>query len=118
MTPNPARGAAPAAAPKKMSGCLIALMVFGALLSVSCLVGGFVVWRATQSDTGKKVFAAMGKGMEIAAKGMNAPGAAELREAGCPQAMVMDPGDVVEIVGEFFDAGVDKLKDKDKLHQM
>src|SRR5258706_15935747 len=67
-----------------------------------------MLWRATQSDAGKKMMSIMGKGMEMATKGLNAPGAQQMREAGCPQALVMDVGDMLDGFGELFDAGVPK----------
>src|SRR5947209_2544858 len=103
MDPNPVPPPAGERAPaqKKMSGCVLALLIAGGLLALTCLIGGAVAWRATQSETGKKLFSVMGKGIEMAQKGMNAPGAAELRAAGCPQAMVLDMSTMADMLGEF-----------------
>ncbi len=105
MTPGPAP--LPPTSPKKkgLSGCVIALLVLGALVLVTCLVGGIAAWRVSQSEEGKKVFSAIGKGVELAEKGMNAPGAAELRAAGCPQAIVLEGDDVMGVVDIFLDGG-------------
>ena len=105
MTPGPV-GVPPTQQQKKgMSGCVIALLVLGGVLVVMCLIGGVAMWRVSQSEDGKKVFSALGKGVQMAQKGLTAPGTEELRRAGCSQAMVLETDDIMGVVDIFVDAG-------------
>lgn len=108
MNPAPA----PPESAKKTSGCLIALLIVGSLVALSCMVGGFFVWRATQSEEGKKIFGAMGKGLDVIAKAQKAPGTAELRAAGCREAMVTDAREMLHVFDGFVDAGEIPLNDE------
>ena len=110
MTPQPPSSPAP-----KRSGCLIALFVVGALCGLVCLAGGIATFVAARSDTGKKIFSAIDQGVKLAEAGVNAPGAEEVRAAGCPQANVMDLNEAMKIAGAFFDGG---LKDDPELDYM
>lgn len=117
MTPqplNPQQGLNPnAAKPSGCSrGCLIALLVVGGLFALVFVVSGVVLWRASQTEQGQKIFKAIGKGASLASKGLNAPGAQEARDLGCPEAFVLDMKDMFELI-EIFDAdgGLEKLKD-------
>jgi hypothetical protein len=111
MTPNPLppRPAAPTSRSGK--GCLTALGIVGAVLLVCCLVGGFALWRAARSESGRQVLAAIGKGVQLAEKGSTAPGAEELRAAGCAQAFVATSDDLEAMANQvgqlpgFQDAG-------------
>lgn len=113
MTPQPIPPAPPSnqAKPSGCSrGCLIALLVVGAVMAVIVVISGLVIWRAASSEEGKKVLAAMGKGVSLASKGINGPGAQEVREAGCPEAFVLDMADMRELIGIFVnDAGTKGL---------
>ena len=100
MTPQP-----PVAAPKR-SGCVTALIVVGVFLGLVCLISGIAVFVAARSDTGKKIFSAMDQGVKLAQQGINAPGTAELRAAGCPEALVMDMKEAMAIAGTFIDGGL------------
>ena len=86
-------------------GCLVAVLVVGGLMMVGCLVSAFMVWRAASSEEGQKVMAAIGKGAQLAAKGINGPGAQEVREAGCPEAFVLDLNEMASLVELFIDGG-------------
>jgi|APLak6261679142_1056127.scaffolds.fasta_scaffold00079_41 hypothetical protein len=112
MTPQPV---APAPGPKKRSGCFIAVMIVGGLAGLLCLGTAIAMFIAARSDTGKKVFEAFDQGVKLAEKGINAPGAAEVRALGCPQAVVMDMKDAMRIAELFIDAG---LKDDAELSMM
>lgn len=103
---------APPQPEKKISGCLIALLIVGSLVALSCAVGGFFVWRATQSEKGKMIFGAMGKGLDLLAKAKKAPGTAELRAAGCREAMVTDPREMLHAFEGVFDAGTTTPRDE------
>lgn len=110
MNPNPP----PPQAAQKSSGTKVVLTVLAVIAGVGllcCLGTSIYLYRASQSENGKKVFSAIGKGVKMAEKGVNAPGAAELRKAGCPQAMVFDLSDAIELAEVFVDAG-------EKAHQM
>lgn len=72
-------------------GCLIAMAVTG-VLGLVC--GGVVTWLGWKVYTNpdvQRAGRAIGEGFEVGQEAVNAPGAAELREAGCDQAMVMRP---------------------------
>ncbi len=105
MTPSPV---SPPPA-KKTSGCLIALLVAGGLAVLLMLVGMFALWRAASSESGQKVMKAIGKGAQLASKGINGPGAQEVREAGCPEAFVLDMEEMMELIGLFSDGGTKSL---------
>lgn len=106
MTPSPVPPP-PASKPAGCSrGCLIALLVVGGLGLLGAVIISVVVWRAASSEEGKKVLSAMGRGVQLAQKGLNAPGVAEVQAAGCPEAMALDLDEMMEIVGSFVDGGV------------
>ena len=107
MTPSPV---SPAKKPSGCSrGCLVALLVVGGVALLGGLVGAFALWRVASSEDGQKVMKAIGKGAQLAAKGINAPGAQEVREAGCPEAFVLDMGDMTELIDLFSDGGAKPL---------
>ncbi|MGV3623235.1 MAG: hypothetical protein ACO1OB_20615 [Archangium sp.] len=111
MTPLPP--SQPAAPQKKSSsGCLIAVLVIGGLVAVACIAGAVMVGVAAQSPEGKKAMSLVGKGMGVITKAMNAPGAQQVREAGCADAMVIDAAEISEAFGELFDAGTKKQEDE------
>lgn len=101
----------PAPKKKSSSGCLIAVIVIAVLLGIGCIATAVIAGMAAQSPEGKRVMSMMGKGVTVITKAMNAPGAKEVREAGCPEAMVLDTAEIGEVFGEFFDAGVKKNDD-------
>lgn len=102
MTPQPS---SPSPTPAKRSGCVTALLVVGVLAGVVCLGSAIAVFVAARSDTGKKIFSAIDQGVKLAEQGVNAPGAAELRAAGCPQSTVMDMAEAMKIAEAFIDGG-------------
>jgi hypothetical protein len=83
---------------KKGKGCLIAAIIVGALM-VPC-VGGLIygTYTLSQNEDLQKVGKFFGKTIEIAQKAQNGPGAAELRAAGCQQAMIMSSADFKEMI--------------------
>jgi hypothetical protein len=99
MTPQPP------AAPRKSNGCLIAVGVVVAIAALTCLVGGVIAWRLSKNPELAKAFGVIGKSVKLAVDGTKARGAEELRQAGCPQAMVLDAAQMASIVDEFVDAG-------------
>lgn len=76
--------------PKKgMSGCALAAIIVGGVGLVIIVVVGVFCYKAAKMVG------------EVATEGLNAPGAAEIRAAGCDMGMVMDP---LKVMGGF---GVD-----------
>ena len=69
------------------------------------LVGVIALWRAASSEQGQKVMKAIGKGAQLASKGINGPGAQEVRDVGCPEAFVLDMDEMLELIELFSDAG-------------
>lgn len=93
-------------------GCLVALLVAGGLMMIVLVISGIVIWQASQSENGQKVLKAIGKGASLATKGLNAPGAEEARQLGCPEAFVLDMNDMFELIEIFdTDGGMEKAKD-------
>ena len=93
MNPNPV----PPPQKKKMSGCAIALIIVGGIFVALVIASGIGLAVFLRSDTGRKVFDVVDKTGKAVTKGMNAPGTKEMRAAGCPQANVLDMGDVAGI---------------------
>ncbi|PZR04413.1 MAG: hypothetical protein DI536_34205 [Archangium gephyra] len=104
MTPLPP--SQPPAPKKRSSGCLIAVVVIAVLLGVGCIATAVLVGAAAQTPEGKRAFSMLGKGMGVLNKALTAPGAKEVREAGCPEAGVIDLADVAEVFGELVDGGM------------
>ncbi len=73
------------------------LVVCGAL---TC--GGAAIWLF-QSEMGQELLAAASGTIEIAQSGLTAPGTDELRAAGCQIAMVVDFGDMLQLVKALVD---------------
>ncbi len=121
MNPNP--GAPPPGGPgggpppqqekKSSTGkvVLIILGIVGGLALICCIAGTIGMNQAMKDPNVRKGFAAVGKGMKMAEKGMTAPGTAELRKAGCTQAMAVDMSDALEIAEMFMDGGEKKGAD-------
>jgi hypothetical protein len=87
---QPGYGAPQAPPPKKgMSGCLLAVLIAGGVGLVLCVIVGVVVWKATKVITA------------AAEEGLNAPGTAEMRKAGCDAAVILD----LSKLSSLFDAG-------------
>jgi hypothetical protein len=82
---------APPPAPRpKPNGCVIALIVVGALAvfgCIACVVGIAVYLR---SDGGKKVAGVIGAGIRVSTEAQNAPGAREIEKVGCSQGLVFN----------------------------
>lgn len=83
----------------------MALLVVGGVVMLVGVVGVFALWRAASSEQGQKVMKAIGKGAQLASKGINGPGAQEVRDLGCPEAFVLDMDEMMELIGIFTDAG-------------
>ena len=87
-------------------GCLIALGVFGAILLLSVVVGGIVIYEILDSPQGRKIVSAVADTTKLTQEAMTAPGTAELRKLGCDQALVMDTRRMLTIIQSFApDAG-------------
>jgi len=76
--------------PKKgMNGCLLAALIVGGVCVLIAAVVGIFIWKAAKVITA------------AAEDGLNAPGTAELRAAGCDAAVIMD----MSKISALFDAG-------------
>jgi hypothetical protein len=119
MNPNPGApppggpGGPPNAQQKSSTGkiVLLILAVLGGLALICCIVSAVAANQAMKDPNVRKGFAAAGKGLKMAEKGMTAPGTDELRKAGCSQSMVIDMSDAMEIIDMFADAGDKTLPD-------
>jgi hypothetical protein len=99
---------APRGAPPRKpgtSGWVIALLIVGGCLLFFCFLGGAGIFAFSRSDSGKKIFEAIGEGKEAYESGKTAPGAEAVRAAGCKEALVLDTGKVLGIMRKFVDAG-------------
>jgi hypothetical protein len=74
---------------KGMNGCLLAALIVGGISIVVAAVAGIFIYKAARAIT------------QVAEEGLNAPGSAELRAAGCQAAVVMD----LSKISALFDAG-------------
>jgi hypothetical protein len=72
-----------------MNGCLLAALIVGGITVVVAAIAGIFIYKAARAIT------------EVAQEGLNAPGSAELRAAGCDAAVVMD----LSKISSLFDAG-------------
>ncbi len=92
--------------PKKgMNGWALALLITGGFVLFFCALGGAGLFAFTRSGTGKKLVEAFSEGKKAYEDGRVAPGAAEIRAAGCHEALVLDTGKVLGIMRKFVDAG-------------
>lgn len=89
-------------------GCLIALAV---VVGLALVCGGVVTWAGYsvwQSPTVQRGVAIAGAAMEMTQDAVREPGAAEMRAAGCTQAMVLTPALRRRFLGAVApDAGLD-----------
>jgi hypothetical protein len=105
---QPAQGEAPPRKKKGMSGCLIALMVFGGVAFVGILLFAIGMWRALSTPEGQKIVKLVGNTAKLMEEAQNAPGAKEVaRRGGCQQALVVDVQRMAELIDGFVaDAGM------------
>ena len=87
---------APAARPKR-NGCVVALIVVGALVACGFIASAVAVAIYFRTDDGKKVAGVIGAGVRLSTEAQNAPGAREIQKAGCSQGLVFD----MEKMGEL-----------------
>jgi len=91
---------APAKPPKKgMSGCLLAFLIVGGLFLVSAIGGG--VWFYVSF---KDFVDATGDMMGVVVEARNAPGAKEVRDLGCKEAVAIDMAKLSKVAQRFEDA--------------
>ena len=84
------------------SGCLTVIYVVLGLVAFLTLAFGVGTCMFMRSDTGQKVIQAAKDGFTLINEAANAPGASELREGGCEQAMVMPVDRMIELVGQVM----------------
>jgi hypothetical protein len=92
---------APAQPPKKkgMSGCLLAFLIVGGLFLVSAIGGGLWFYFAF-----KDFVDASGEMMSIVLEARNGPGAEEVRDLGCKEAISLDMKKLAKVAQRFEDA--------------
>lgn len=88
MQPAPEGQSPPAK--KGASGCLIAAAVVGGLVFLGVIGIIVAVAHFFGTDQGKKVASIVGDSVKIATEAQSAPGAKEIRKAGCAQGAVMN----------------------------
>ena len=91
---------------KGMSGCMIAFIVVSIVGLVTAIVGGVAIYLIATSSTAQTAFKLVGSSTKLVTKGLNAPGAAEIRAMGCEQAMVLDMKEFGELMNDAFDGGL------------
>lgn len=104
--PVQAQGVPPPPKKKGMStGCIVAIV---AVLVFFGSIGGivfYVVYRVSQDKDVQNVMGAIGDVAALAAEAQSAPGTAELRAAGCQEALALDTEKMMKLMGKFVDAG-------------
>jgi hypothetical protein len=94
------------AQPKKgMSGCVKALLIVGGILLVLGIVVVILVVRFFNSPDGKKFVSTVKQAGSAVQAAQNAPGTTELKAMGCVQPMVMDTQQLMQSIGDIYDAG-------------
>lgn len=88
-------------------GCVIAAAVAAAVMLVCGCVVTLIGWSIWESPTVQRGVQIAGAAMEMTQEAMRAPGAAELRQAGCLQALVYTP-DIIRRFGDTIrpDGGI------------
>lgn len=91
---------APVQPPKKkgMSGCLLAFLIVGGLFLVGGVGAGLWFYFAF-----KEFVDASGEMMSVVLEARNAPGAAEVRDLGCKEAVVLDMKKLSKVAQRFED---------------
>ncbi len=88
---------------------LYALVVIGVVgpvtLIVLLAVAGAGVARFASTEDGQRVFEGIKEGYALAVEGTTAPGAQELRDAGCQEAMVTTVSQLTTLVAAFVPEG-------------
>jgi hypothetical protein len=98
----------PSAPPRtSRSGCLIAVYIMLGLGALVLVAGGIGVWLFLRSERGQNVMKMAREGMTLAREAASAPGTAELRAAGCSQAMVMSSARMRDLIGDVPAQGDD-----------
>lgn len=82
------------------SGCLIALYVMLGLGAFVLVAGAIAVWLFLRSETGQRLTETVSSGIALTREATTAPGTAELRAAGCSQAMVIPTARMLELFGQ------------------
>jgi len=91
---------------------VIALSIVMAIFAIIFIGSAIVLGMFAASDTGKGAFKAISDGTKVAAKGMKAPGTAELRALGCEQAMVVPMKEFAPILADLDASGANAVPDE------
>jgi hypothetical protein len=88
-------------------GCAIAAVVVGLVVAVCGGAVTLISWSIWQNPNVQRGVEIAGAAMDLTREAMTAPGTAELRRAGCAQAMVYSPELIERFIGVIRpDAGV------------
>ncbi len=82
----------------KRSGCMVALYILFGLGLLVVVGGGAAIYLFLQTEEGQRLAQGVKRGAEWVAVASQAPGTAELREAGCEAAMVSEAGEALDII--------------------
>lgn len=88
-------------------GCLIAAIVAGVLLLGCGGVFALIGWAVWNNPDVQRGVAIAGAAMDMTREALLAPGTAEMRRAGCTQAMALTPELMRRFLASVADAGVD-----------
>ena len=91
------------------TGCMIGL---GILLVCGLICGGvfgYMAYRVSENPEARKAFRAMGAGYDLFKEMHNAPGAQELRDLGCNEAVIFEKDRINEIA-TMMDENADTLE--------
>jgi hypothetical protein len=101
--------------PPKRSGCMVTVYVlFGVGLFV-LVAGGIATWVFLQTEQGQKVVEVVKQGAEWMTEATQAPGTAELRDAGCEMALVSEMSKAFDL---FMTLLPDEEQKREVLEQM
>ncbi len=76
--------------PPKRSGCMLAVYVLFGVGIFVLVAGGIATWLFLQTEQGQKIVEVVKQGAEWMTEASQAPGTAELRDAGCEMALVSE----------------------------
>jgi hypothetical protein len=97
-------GAEPRPANKRMSGCVVAILVFAGLVVIVLSVGASCLWRVSKTPAAARAAKIVGDTAQMMWRAQKAPGAAEVRKQGpCEEAFVISAEDMVKLAADLRD---------------
>ena len=88
--------------PPKRSGCRLALYTIFGLGLFAIVAVGIALWLFLESEQGQRVVEAAKQGASWMTEASQAPGTAELREAGCSNALVSEMSKAIDTFMSFL----------------